>query len=84
MPKLFTAVIKVFDATCWHRREPRLLFISVDVVEGKAVAFDSYHTKAQERNKEPEFGWTLSTTNMWNSYPYTDGQLRGKLTLQCN
>jgi NTE family protein len=35
-------------ATSWNRREPRLLVISVDVAEGKTVAFDSYHTKAED------------------------------------
>lgn len=35
-------------ATSWQQREPRLLVISVDVVEGKTVAFDSYHTKKDD------------------------------------
>ena len=35
-------------ATSWSNREPRLLLISVDVAEGKTVAFDSYHTKAED------------------------------------
>ena len=35
-------------ATSWDNREPRLLAISVDVAEGKTVAFDSYHTKAED------------------------------------
>ena len=35
-------------ATSWDKREPRLLVISVDVAEGKTVAFDSYHTKAED------------------------------------
>jgi predicted acylesterase/phospholipase RssA len=36
---------KLRIATSWDNREPRLLVISVDVAKGKAVAFDSYHTK---------------------------------------
>jgi NTE family protein len=39
---------KLSIATSWRNREPRLLVISVDVAEGKTVAFDSYHTKAEE------------------------------------
>src|SRR5919112_2987870 len=39
---------KLSIATSWHNREPRLLVISVDVAEGKTVAFDSYHTKAED------------------------------------
>jgi NTE family protein len=35
-------------ATIWSNREPRLLVISVDVAEGKTVAFDSYQTKAED------------------------------------
>jgi NTE family protein len=35
-------------ATSWNNKEPRLLVISVDVAEGKSVAFDSYHTKAED------------------------------------
>jgi predicted acylesterase/phospholipase RssA len=39
---------KLSIATSWHNREPRLLVISVDIAEGKTVAFDSYHTKAED------------------------------------
>jgi NTE family protein len=39
---------KLRIATSWRNREPRLLVISVDVAEGKTVAFDSYHTKAED------------------------------------
>jgi NTE family protein len=39
---------KLTIATSWSNREPRLLLISVDVAEGKTVAFDSYHTKAED------------------------------------
>ena len=39
---------KLLIATSWRNREPRLLVISVDVAEGKTVAFDSYHTKAED------------------------------------
>jgi NTE family protein len=39
---------KLSIATSWHNREPRLLLISVDVAEGKTVAFDSYHTRAAD------------------------------------
>ena len=39
---------KLIIATSWNKKEPRLLVISVDVAEGKTVAFDSYHTKAQD------------------------------------
>jgi NTE family protein len=39
---------KLRIATSWDKREPRLLVISVDVAEGKTVAFDSYHTKAED------------------------------------
>ena len=39
---------KLRIATSWDNREPRLLVISVDVAKGKAVAFDSYHTKTEE------------------------------------
>src|SRR5918994_1889884 len=35
-------------ATSWDKREPRLLVISLDVVEGKTVAFDSYHREAED------------------------------------
>ena len=35
-------------ATSWERGEPRLLVMSVDVVEGKTVAFDSYHTENED------------------------------------
>ena len=37
-------------ATSWNKREPRLLVISVDVSEGKTIAFDSYHTKDDSKN----------------------------------
>jgi NTE family protein len=39
---------KLRIATSWDKREPRLLVISVDVAEGKTVAFDSYHTRAED------------------------------------
>jgi NTE family protein len=39
---------KLSISTSWGNREPRLLVISVDVAEGKTVAFDSYHTKAED------------------------------------
>ncbi|MDQ3853303.1 MAG: patatin-like phospholipase family protein, partial [Thermoproteota archaeon] len=39
---------KLRVATSWRKKEPRLLVISVDVAEGKTVAFDSYHTEAEE------------------------------------
>src|ERR687896_1796010 len=39
---------KLSIATSWRNREPRLLVVSVDVAEGKTVAFDSYHTKAED------------------------------------
>ena len=39
---------KLSIATSWGNREPRLLVISVDVAEGKTIAFDSYHTKAED------------------------------------
>lgn len=39
---------KLSIVTSWRNREPRLLVISVDVAEGKTVAFDSYHTKAED------------------------------------
>ena len=39
---------KLSIATSWENREPRLLAISIDVAEGKTVAFDSYHTKAED------------------------------------
>jgi NTE family protein len=39
---------KLSIATSWRNREPRLLVISVDVADGKTVAFDSYHTKAED------------------------------------
>jgi NTE family protein len=39
---------KLTIATSWRNREPRLLVISVDVAEGKTVAFDSYYTKAED------------------------------------
>jgi NTE family protein len=39
---------KLRISTSWDKREPRLLVISVDVAEGKTIAFDSYHTKAED------------------------------------
>ena len=39
---------KLSIATSWRNREPRLLVISVNVADGKTVAFDSYHTKAED------------------------------------
>ena len=39
---------KLSIATSWDKREPRLLVIGVDVAEGKTVAFDSYHKKAED------------------------------------
>ncbi|HKG71967.1 MAG TPA: patatin-like phospholipase family protein [Nitrososphaeraceae archaeon] len=39
---------KLSIATSWHNRAPRLLVISVDVAEGKTVAFDSYHTNGED------------------------------------
>src|ERR671916_1796909 len=39
---------KLTIATSWRNKEPRLLVISVDVAEGKTVAFDSYHTKSED------------------------------------
>jgi NTE family protein len=39
---------KLSIATSWKNKEPRLLVISVDVAEGKTVAFDSYYTKAED------------------------------------
>jgi NTE family protein len=39
---------KLSIATSWRNREPRLLVISVDVADGKTIAFDSYHTKAED------------------------------------
>ena len=41
---------KLRIATSWNKREPRLLVISVDVAEGKTVAFDSYHKKDDSEN----------------------------------
>ncbi|MFL6486254.1 MAG: patatin-like phospholipase family protein [Nitrososphaera sp.] len=35
-------------ATSWDKGEPRLLVFSVDVAEGKTVAFDSYHKKIED------------------------------------
>jgi NTE family protein len=35
-------------ATSWDKREPRLLVISLDVAEGKTVAFDSYHREVED------------------------------------
>jgi NTE family protein len=39
---------KLSIATNWNNKEPRLLVISVDVANGKTVAFDSYHRKAED------------------------------------
>ena len=39
---------KLTIATSWDKRQPRLLVISVDVAEGKTLAFDSYHTKSND------------------------------------
>jgi NTE family protein len=39
---------KLTIATSWEKEEPRLLVISVDVAKGETVAFDSYHTNAEE------------------------------------
>ncbi|MDQ4050679.1 MAG: patatin-like phospholipase family protein [Thermoproteota archaeon] len=39
---------KLRIATSWKNKEPRLIVISVDVAEGKTVAFDSYYTKAED------------------------------------
>jgi NTE family protein len=39
---------KLNIATNWNNKEPRLLVISVDVANGKTVAFDSYHRKAED------------------------------------
>ena len=39
---------KLTISTSWSNIEPRLLVISVDVAEGKTVAFDSYHTRAED------------------------------------
>ena len=38
-------------ATSWHQREPRLLVVSLDVAEGKTVAFDSYYKEADHDPK---------------------------------
>jgi predicted acylesterase/phospholipase RssA len=35
-------------ATSWDKKQPRLLVISVDIANGKTVAFDSYHTEAED------------------------------------
>ena len=35
-------------ATSWDKRQPRLLVISLDVADGKTVAFDSYHTEVED------------------------------------
>src|SRR5918998_4898162 len=44
---------KLRIATSWDKREPRLLVISVDVAEGKTVAFDSYYlTRAEKEDPE--------------------------------
>src|SRR5918911_1398150 len=44
---------KLRIATSWEKREPRLLVISVDVAEGKTVAFDSYYlTRAEKEDPE--------------------------------
>jgi NTE family protein len=47
---------KLTISTCWDRRQPRLLVISVDVAEGKTVAFDSYHKKNDLENPAYEDG----------------------------
>src|SRR5918998_389057 len=39
---------KLRIATSWNKKEPRLFVISVDVAEGKTIAFDSYHTQAED------------------------------------
>jgi NTE family protein len=39
---------KLRIVTSWDKGGPRLLVISVDVAEGKTVAFDSFHKKAQD------------------------------------
>lgn len=39
---------KLKIATSWDKRQPRLLVVSVDVVDGKTVTFDSYHTEAED------------------------------------
>ena len=35
-------------ATSWDKRQPRLLVISLDVADGKPVAFDSYHREDED------------------------------------
>jgi NTE family protein len=35
-------------ATSWDKRQPRLLVISLDVADGKTVAFDSYHREDED------------------------------------
>jgi NTE family protein len=35
-------------ATSWDKKQPRLLVVSLDVAEGKSVAFDSYHTEVED------------------------------------
>jgi NTE family protein len=50
-------------ATSWHERQPRLLVTSVDVAEGKTVAFDSYHKEAEDDPKNSQYdgdGITIS------------------------
>jgi NTE family protein len=39
---------KLRIATSWSKKEPRLFVISVDVAEGKTIAFDSYHTRSED------------------------------------
>jgi NTE family protein len=50
-------------ATSWHRRQPRLLVISLDVAEGKTVAFDSYHKEAEDDAKNPLYNGDGITIN---------------------
>ncbi|HJY15071.1 MAG TPA: hypothetical protein VJ225_03505, partial [Nitrososphaeraceae archaeon] len=35
-------------ATSWDKKQTRLLVISLDVADGKTVAFDSYHTEVED------------------------------------
>jgi predicted acylesterase/phospholipase RssA len=41
---------KLRIATSWKHKQPRLLVISVNVAEGKTVAFDSYHTQDDSKH----------------------------------
>jgi NTE family protein len=50
-------------ATSWHQRQPRLLVISLDVADGKAVAFDSYHKEAEHDPKNSLYGGDGITIN---------------------